>query len=512
MKKLISVFLSLIIVLSTLSVLTTAVSAASYTSNAYYASSSNAGSNIRSGPGTNYSRVGAVSKGVEFYVSKVSGDWAYSSSINSTTGKKSGWVNLNYCKKISSGHTHSYTGGRYYETAHPHAISVRCSDYSSCGGWKWTGENYKLKGCSKCYPTNSYCTLTYNANGGSGAPAAQKVQSDQSFYLSKKVPVRSGYTFLGWSVNKSASKASYAPGAGVRITSDRTLYAIWKSNYVAPTSISLDLTSFTIEETYTKLLKATVYPSNATDKSVRWTSSDSNIVKVYDNGGIAALNPGTATITAKTSNGKTATCKITVKGVRINYPFGYSSPKIGDVFQLSATAYPSDTSKFTWSTSNSKILSVNSKGKITAKGAGTATITAKTADGRTQSIYITVANTEKWATGYFDSGHTAKGYTTVTLNKNAGDAYVYIYSYDRLGCKSSGQMHVTLRDTCGRWIWEGDISSGSKLRLGTDHSQYRVYIAKKSYPDTFSGNSSNFSNSGKCYTWGINAKTNCYIR
>jgi uncharacterized repeat protein (TIGR02543 family) len=59
-------------------------------------------------------------------------------------------------------------------------------------------------------------------------------------------------------------------------------------------------------------LKATISPSNTTQsKTMTWTSSNTKVATVK-NGKITAINGGTATITAKTSNGKKATCKVTV--------------------------------------------------------------------------------------------------------------------------------------------------------------------------------------------------------
>jgi len=146
-KRIIAVFLALITVFS---MFTIVANAASYKTGNYLIASSS-GSNIRTGAGTGYSKVGAASKGTTFYVSKISGSWGYTSSIKCTNGTKSGWVCLDYCT-YKSGHTHNYNGGRYYENAHPHAITVRCTSYNSCGGWKATGEYYKVSSCSKCYP------------------------------------------------------------------------------------------------------------------------------------------------------------------------------------------------------------------------------------------------------------------------------------------------------------------------------------------------------------------------
>ncbi len=508
-KSVISIALVFITIFSTLAI---TASAASYQTGQYQVASSN-GVNVRPSPNSS-SRYGAASKGTSFKVTKVSNNWGYTNSIYCANGKTvSGWVCLDYCNYKGSGHSHNYNGGKYYQNAHPHEISVRCTSYDSCGGWKWTGENYKVKDCPQCYPSETtYYTLSYNGNGGVGVPASQRVKANTGFYLSSTKPTRSGYTFLGWSTSKNATSASYSAGAGVRISSNITLYAVWKKNAaVNPTSVSLNYTSCTMNVGNTKQLTATVYPTNATNKSVSWSSSDSQVVSVSSSGKLTAKGPGVATITAKTSNGKTKTCKVTVRGIDITGDILFNYPTVGDVYYLGAKAYPSDTTKFTWSTSNSKIVSISSSGKMTAKATGTATITVKTADGRSESVKITVGSANKWRTGNFDSGYTAKGYTTVTLNKNAGDGKIKIYTYDAMGYKTSGQIHVTLRDWKGNWICEFDCKSGDTLNLGANYGEYRVYVAKKKYPDTIKGNSDDFINVGKCQSWAIECTKNCYI-
>ena len=81
---------------------------------------------------------------------------------------------------------------------------------------------------------------------------------------------------------------------------------------VEVTGISLNKTSATITKGSSLTLTATITPSNATDKTVTW-STDKSYVASVSNGKVNANSPGTATITAKTSNGKKATCTITVK-------------------------------------------------------------------------------------------------------------------------------------------------------------------------------------------------------
>ena len=73
-------------------------------------------------------------------------------------------------------------------------------------------------------------TITYNANGGSGAPGKQTKTHGVTLYLSATVPTRSGYTFLGWSTNNAATSASYLQGSGFTTNANTTLYAVWKIN------------------------------------------------------------------------------------------------------------------------------------------------------------------------------------------------------------------------------------------------------------------------------------------
>lgn len=580
-KKVISIVLVVITIFSTLAI---TASAASYSTGNYAIAASN-GSNVRTGAGTNYSKVGAASKGVTFYISKVNGNWGYTSSIKCTNGTKSGWVCLDYCSYKGSSNNSSRatyndvfaslkgSGYSLSQARNSEATSFKKGDFVYVWAWlhdannnlyktysgsgktcnmtlsiyrpdgscahtytyknsdnNWIGQKLDQTGTWKIQSkitgslsgtntrtitvkessTTTYYTLSYNANGGSGAPSSQRVKANTGFYLSSTKPTRSGYTFLGWSINKNATSASYSAGAGVRISSNITLYAVWKKNAtVNPTGVSLNYTSCIMNAGNTKQLYATVYPTNASNKTVYWSSSDSYVVSVSSSGKLTAKGSGVATITAKTSNGKTKTCKVTVRGIDISGDPFFSSPTVGDIYYLCTNANPSD--KLTWSTSNSKIVSISSTGKMTAKAAGTATITVKTADGRSDSVKITVSSANKWRTGNFDSGYTAKGYTTVTLNKNAGDAYIKIYTYDDWGKKTSGQMHITLRDSGGNYVWEGDVASGTKLKLGDDHSGYRVYVAKKSYPNTVIGNGDNFINVGKCQSWAIECTKNCYI-
>ena len=78
---------------------------------------------------------------------------------------------------------------------------------------------------------NTY-SITYDANGGTGAPAAGTVsEGTTSYKLSATKPVRDGYAFLGWADSPLATAAQHAAGATLTgVTGNRTLYAVWKRN------------------------------------------------------------------------------------------------------------------------------------------------------------------------------------------------------------------------------------------------------------------------------------------
>ena len=89
-------------------------------------------------------------------------------------------------------------------------------------------------------------TVTYNANGGSGAPAAQTKTYGTNLTLSSTKPTKTGYTFLGWSTSSSATSATYSAGGTFTTNANTTLYAVWKKvTPVTITSMSLSKQSCT---------------------------------------------------------------------------------------------------------------------------------------------------------------------------------------------------------------------------------------------------------------------------
>jgi uncharacterized repeat protein (TIGR02543 family) len=72
-------------------------------------------------------------------------------------------------------------------------------------------------------------TVSYDANGGTGAPASQVKTQGVDLYLSYGKPVRDGYDFLGWAMSSSATTPVYQPGGLYKSDASVTLYAVWKA-------------------------------------------------------------------------------------------------------------------------------------------------------------------------------------------------------------------------------------------------------------------------------------------
>lgn len=87
-------------------------------------------------------------------------------------------------------------------------------------------------------------TVSYNANGGSGAPSAQTKTHGTNLTLSSTVPTRSGYKFLGWSTSSSATSASYGAGATYTGNGNVTLYAVWQQVFVVDLNYQVDGTYY----------------------------------------------------------------------------------------------------------------------------------------------------------------------------------------------------------------------------------------------------------------------------
>ena len=89
------------------------------------------------------------------------------------------------------------------------------------------------------WKTNTY-TITYNANGGTGAPSSQTKTHGTDLTLSSTTPTKAGYTFQGWGTTSNATTVAYKPGAKYTSNASITLYAIWAKNASKPVVTKID--------------------------------------------------------------------------------------------------------------------------------------------------------------------------------------------------------------------------------------------------------------------------------
>lgn len=168
----------------------------------------------------------------------------------------------------------------------------------------------------------------------------------------------------------------------------------------AVTKLSLSDSSLSININANAQLKVTAFPENASNKKVVWASSNTSVATVTNNGLVRAVAPGTAriTCTADDGSGVSVACDVRCIQMITSVKFDTNQRTItvnkGKSSYLRAVILPNNASdkSLTWSSSNSKIVSVTSDGKVTGVSGGSATITctAKDGSGKTASIEVYV--------------------------------------------------------------------------------------------------------------------------
>lgn len=109
-------------------------------------------------------------------------------------------------------------------------VSLAGGSYSGSTSTPYPGgTGYMAFSGSVTLPAHTY-TISYNANGGSGAPSAQTKTHGKNLTLSSTKPTRPGHTFKGWSTSSTATSATYNAGSTFTANTSVTLYAVWQIN------------------------------------------------------------------------------------------------------------------------------------------------------------------------------------------------------------------------------------------------------------------------------------------
>ena len=280
-------------------------------------------------------------------------------------------------------------------------IIVRCDYYYFVRNGNYTYEtkgfydfNITVVGDNKVKPTN----ITFPSS-------VVALEVGESRQLTPTVyPANAEYT-LTWSINDrsvaTVSQDGFLTGksegaADLTVKADNGVYAMLRVvvSKPAPSSVSVKPTTLDLKVGDEKYLTASVYPTSANQK-VTWTSSDTNVATVSSGGRVTATGSGSCTITAKTSNNRTATCAVKVSPKEI-LPTSISlNPEaaeieVGETIRLSPVIFPDNaTTILKWVSSDNLIASVNN-GEVTGLSEGICSITATTTNGLCASSSVVV--------------------------------------------------------------------------------------------------------------------------
>ncbi len=237
-------------------------------------------------------------------------------------------------------------------------------------------------------------------------------------------------------------------------------------------SVSINRTSLTlgVGEEYTLIKKIT--PSSGANYS--WSSSNSSVAEVNGHGTVRAKKSGTATITVKTANGLSKSCKVTVKSAPSSIKVSTSKLTlgVGEEFIISeSTNSGSYAWRFNWSSSNTKVATVaktsGNKAKIVAKGNGTADITVKTYNGKSATCRVTVKSAPSSVALSNSNITLGKGETFIISQCSNSGSYARNFTWS-----SSNSKVATIEKTSGN---KAKITAKSN---GTTTITFKTYNGK----------------------------------
>ncbi len=223
------------------------------------------------------------------------------------------------------------------------------------------------------------------------------------------LPEKATYKNVSWTssdpeiaIVQDGTVTGISPGnCIVTATTEKTF--ITRDVYVTIEPIIIPVTSITVQEPNielyindTKKISYTIEPSDATDKKVKFQSSDENIATINSDKNVVGVSEGTATITLIGANDVKAYVNVTVKKriidvASVTIDKSSLSMYVGDESLLKATIKPNDATdkSLVWSSSNSNIAKVNN-GKVTALTVGDTVITAKSKNGVSATCKVSV--------------------------------------------------------------------------------------------------------------------------
>ena len=461
------------------------------------------------------------------------------------TAKKSGWANITV--KTSNGKTAtckvtvkpaptsvkvnpaSLTLGK----GETYTISESTNSGSYAWGFSWSSSNTSVatvkKGTAnkatvtaKGVGTATITIKTYNGKTATckvtvkpaptsikSYPASVTIGKGESYTLAAGTNSGSWSTNFTWSsgntnvatvTGTAANKAKItAKGTGTAIITIKTFNGKTTTCKVtvkpAPTSVKANVSSLTLGKGETSTISA-ITSNGSWSTNFTWSSNNTNIATVTgitaNKAKITAKNTGTATITIKTFNGKTTTCKVTVKPAPTSVKANVSSLTLGkgETSTISAiTSSGSWSTNFTWSSSNTNVATVTgttaNKAKITAKGTGTTIITLKTYNGKTATFKVTVINATRINLGVYSFNLPSN----MTYEKGSNNVVIYDkYNYNyKTGANYHFGRVINIRKCTSKTTYTDILNNMPSVGLGYHNGAYYIAIYPTDVPYYYDG-------------------------
>ena len=247
------------------------------------------------------------------------------------------------------------------------------------------------------YLTMAQCELTVlqSATGFSLSTNELTLEAGKTEKIKYKMDPESATTTVYWRTMNASVATVSSNGTVTAVGPGKTYIVATTDNGFSATcevivtksasGVTLDVYSLKIAVGDTYQVIATPNPKNSTEKSFTWKSKDSSIATVNSSGKITGVKAGETIITVKTKSGSVEYLYVTVYDQVTSIKLNYTKKTIGKgkKFTLKAVFTPANATnkKVTWTSSNSKVASVTSKGVVSGLRGGVAVITAVAQDG-----------------------------------------------------------------------------------------------------------------------------------
>jgi uncharacterized protein YjdB len=300
---------------------------------------------------------------------------------------------------------------------------------------------------------------------------------------------------------------------------------------IGTAALQTDGTGRWIKEGESAALTVAVEPGNATSTAVQWTSSDTSIATVDEDGKITGVAAGSVTITVTTvSGGKTDTCAVTVKPKVTGVVLDQTRLVLGTgaTADLTATVSPAHApdKSVTWESSDTEVATVDANGTVSSVKGGTATITVTTNDGGKTAtctvdvpLTFTISSSTEWSAAVTtiseadsgSEGSPAVFVLNITADFNALGNKFILGDYKEVWL--TGDRTITLDpSSSGNLIWAATLQTliidGPTLRGKADNTDALVSVSGYNNKATLEFRSGHITgNSNSSYSYGSKSYT-----